>query len=58
MTEQRVFLSLMARSIPKFELTMDLDMEDKTRPIDEQIVWNRVSAVCTPKDGTQIRIIP
>ncbi|CAB9496070.1 11-oxo-beta-amyrin 30-oxidase [Seminavis robusta] len=56
MTEQRGFLSLMARAIPKFELEMELDSTLQS-PIDEQIEWNKLSAVSTPMDGTRIRIL-
>jgi Cytochrome P450 len=53
MTEQKTFLSLLARALPQYQLEMDVD---PSIPIDDQIHWNERSAVATPQDGVPIRI--
>lgn len=56
LTEMKVFVSLLAREMPLFEL-IDMDY-DPDLPIEQQIRWNKVSAMITPEDGVRIRVLP
>ena len=57
LTEMKAFLSLMAREIPRLEL-VDMETFDLTQPLENQIEWNEVSSLITPKDGVRIRVLP
>ena len=53
--EMKTFLSLLARELPRIELVEnDFDLNI---PLDQQIQWNPVSAMITPKDGVRIRVL-
>lgn len=56
MTEQKVFLAMLARGMPQFELDLKEEI-DPTKSIEEQIDWNPLSAVHTPADGVPIQIL-
>ena len=54
MAEQKVFLALLARAFPKYELEMEID---PTKSIEDQIGWKKESSMLTPEDGVPIRIL-
>lgn len=54
MTEMKIFLSILARSVPKYELVMSID---ENTPIDEQISWKQLNAVPIPEDGVKMKIL-
>ncbi|KAL7576981.1 hypothetical protein ACA910_006736 [Epithemia clementina (nom. ined.)] len=56
LAEMQVFLSLLARTMPRYELATKKEW-DLDRPVEDQIEWRKISALLTPEDGVPIRIL-